>query len=115
MTNEPRNPPRQAAPAASAPASEREQSRPDRELVTDKRSQARTEQAVQPEPAAVDGEDGGGSEVTEKMNEGLSKGYVGIRIDTTPQKNYSVEGVTSGAPRPDAQPEPLSPDEAPNA
>lgn len=79
--------------------------------VTDDASQKRTEQPVQPERAPLADEDGGSEQVTEKMNEDLSKGYHGHVPDETPNSAYTVQGVTSGAERPDAQDEPLSPDE----
>jgi hypothetical protein len=93
---------------------QRAEQRAQREYRQDAPSQRRVGQYVQPEPVPGD-EDGGGAQVSEKMNEALAKGYFGTRIDETPRENYTVAGVTSGAPRPDAQEEKLSPDETPNA
>lgn len=45
-------------------------------------------------------------EVQEQVDEVVEKGFRGIEIDTTPNENYTVAGVTSGAPVPEAAKDP---------
>ena len=40
-------------------------------------------------------------EVQANMDEINEKGYHGVRTDPTPLENYTVSGVTSGAPTPE--------------
>lgn len=47
----------------------------------------------------------GGKEVQAKMDEETEKGYRGFVPDPTPNENYTVKGVTSGAPTPENNPE----------
>lgn len=47
----------------------------------------------------------GGKEVQAKMDEETEKGYRGIVPDPTPNENYTVAGVTSGAPTPENNPD----------
>jgi hypothetical protein len=46
----------------------------------------------------------GGKEVQAKMDEETEKGYRGFTPDPTPNENYTVAGVTSGAPTPENNP-----------
>lgn len=41
------------------------------------------------------------SSVEKAVNEAADKGYLGVATDPTPRENYSVAGVTSGAPTPE--------------
>jgi len=47
----------------------------------------------------------GGKQVQEKMDEEQEKGYRGFVPDPTPNENYTVAGVTSGAPTPENNPQ----------
>lgn len=47
----------------------------------------------------------GGKEVQAKMDEETEKGYRGFVPDPTPNENYTVAGVTSGAPTPENNPD----------
>lgn len=47
----------------------------------------------------------GGKEVQAKMDEETEKGYRGFVPDPTPNANYTVAGVTSGAPTPENNPQ----------
>lgn len=49
--------------------------------------------------------DGGASEVQKRTDEQLDRGYRGIEADPTPNENYTVAGVTSGAPTPETDPD----------
>lgn len=46
----------------------------------------------------------GNEQVAAKMRLGTEKGYFGATTDPTPNENYTVEGVTSGAPTPETDP-----------
>jgi hypothetical protein len=45
--------------------------------------------------------DAGASEVQEKMDVITEQGFRGVEVDPTPNENYTVAGVTSGAPTPE--------------
>ena len=47
----------------------------------------------------------GQAEVQERMDEINEKGYLGSVPDPTPNENYTVAGVTSGAATPETDPE----------
>jgi len=47
----------------------------------------------------------GGKQVQEKMDEEQEKGYRGFVPDPTPNENYTVAGVTKGAPTPENNPQ----------
>lgn len=47
----------------------------------------------------------GGKEVQGKMDEATAKGHFGYTPDSTPNENYTVAGVTAGAPTPENNPE----------
>jgi hypothetical protein len=44
-------------------------------------------------------------QVQEKVDQETEQGFRGIEVDPTPNENYTVEGVTSGAPTPETDPE----------
>jgi hypothetical protein len=46
-------------------------------------------------------DDGGAAEVQAKVDEVEERGYLGTAVDETPRENYTVQGVTSGAPTPE--------------
>lgn len=50
------------------------------------------------------GGDLGGKEVQSKMDEETEKGFRGVKVDPTPNENYTVAGVTSGKPTPETDP-----------
>jgi hypothetical protein len=43
----------------------------------------------------------GADEVQAKFDEAEEKGFFGEAVDETPRENYTIEGVTSGAPTPE--------------
>lgn len=45
--------------------------------------------------------DGGAAEVQARTDEELDQGFRGVEVDTTPNENYTVAGVTSGKPTPE--------------
>lgn len=45
--------------------------------------------------------DGGAAQVQAKTDEELEQGFRGTEVDTTPNENYTVAGVTSGKPTPE--------------
>jgi len=45
--------------------------------------------------------DAGQAEVQAKTDEATEKGYIGTVPDETPNENYTLKGVTSGAPTPE--------------
>lgn len=58
------------------------------------------DQAPEPRPAG----DGGVDEVQANVDEELDRGFRGLEVDPTPNENYTVQGVTSGAPTPETDP-----------
>lgn len=44
-------------------------------------------------------------EVQEKVDEETKQGFRGTEVDGTPNENYAVQGVTSGAPTPETDPD----------
>lgn len=51
------------------------------------------------------GKDLGGDEVQQRVDREMAQGYSGINADPTPDENYTVAGVTSGAPTPETDPD----------
>lgn len=45
--------------------------------------------------------DAGASQVQSKMDEFTEQGFRGVAVDPTPNENYTVAGVTGGAPTPE--------------
>lgn len=45
--------------------------------------------------------DGGAAEVQANVDKELDQGFRGVEVDPTPNENYTVAGVTSGAPTPE--------------
>lgn len=43
----------------------------------------------------------GADEVQEKVDDETTRGFRGVEVDGTPNENYTVAGVTSGAPTPE--------------
>lgn len=58
----------------------------------------------------------GQAEVQAKFDAEQEQGYRGVRADPTPVENYTLQGVTSGAPTPESAPpdHPLSSRRDPN-
>lgn len=48
-----------------------------------------------------DADDLGAGEVQEAFDAAEDKGFFGKKVDPTPNENYTVAGVTSGAPTPE--------------
>ena len=46
-------------------------------------------------------DDGGAAEVQAKVDEENEQGFRGTAVDPTPRDNYTLQGVTSGAPTPE--------------
>lgn len=46
-------------------------------------------------------------DLPEKVEEAEQKGLWGNEVDTTPNENYTVAGVTSGAPVPESSSDPV--------
>jgi hypothetical protein len=46
----------------------------------------------------------GAGQVQEKMDEEQEQGFRGTKVDPTPNENFTVAGVTSGAPTPETDP-----------
>jgi hypothetical protein len=47
-------------------------------------------------------------QVDEAVQSETDQGYRGVRIDSTPNEHYTVEGVTSGKPVPEAEADPVA-------
>lgn len=45
--------------------------------------------------------DAGREQVQSRMDEYTEQGFRGVKVDPTPNENYTVSGVTSGAPTPE--------------
>ena len=48
-------------------------------------------------------DDAGQAEVQAKFDEAEEKGYFGETPDSTPNENYTLQGVTSGKPTPETE------------
>lgn len=46
-------------------------------------------------------EDAGAGQVQSRMDHYTEQGFRGVKVDPTPNDNYTVAGVTSGAPTPE--------------
>lgn len=46
-------------------------------------------------------DDAGRAQAQEQMDEVTEQGFRGVAVDPTPNENYTVAGVTSGAPTPE--------------
>jgi hypothetical protein len=57
-----------------------------------------------PEKAA----EAGNEQVQEQVDEVNELGFRGVEVDTTPNENYSVAGVTAGKPVPEAEADPVA-------
>lgn len=49
-------------------------------------------------------QDAGQRQVQERFTAEQEQGFVGIEIDPTPNVNYTVQGVSKGAPTPETDP-----------
>ncbi len=43
----------------------------------------------------------GAAEVQSAMDKATQQGFIGVETDDTPNENYTIAGVTSGAPTPE--------------
>lgn len=50
---------------------------------------------------AVKADSANADSVQEKVDKETAQGFRGVEVDSTPNENYSVAGVTSGAPTPE--------------
>lgn len=48
--------------------------------------------------------DAGQAEVQAKVDQENEQGFVGVKVDPTPNENYTVAGVTAGKPTPETDP-----------
>jgi hypothetical protein len=85
-SNQESQPEEQSAEAQSDQAAGQSQSDGD--------SEGQVEQAVQ--------------QVDEAVQSETDQGYRGVRVDQTPDEHYTVEGVTSGKPVPEAEADPVA-------
>jgi hypothetical protein len=69
-----------------------------------KKEADQAEKAVDKDPEGVAEE--GNDRVQEAVDEAVDQGFQGTEVDTTPNENYTVKGVTSGAPVPEATEDP---------
>lgn len=51
--------------------------------------------------AKAEAEAPGAEEVQHAMDKATEQGFIGVETDDTPNENYTVAGVTSGAPTPE--------------
>lgn len=58
---------------------------------------------TQTSSGAADNKDVDRDEVQARFDEAAEKGYFGHTPDETPNENYTLKGVTSGAPTPENQ------------
>lgn len=54
---------------------------------------------------AADAPGPGADEVQQAVDEAEDKGLLGVEVDPTPNENYTVAGVTGGAPTPETDPD----------
>lgn len=47
------------------------------------------------------GDDAGEAEVQQRVDQEQAQGFVGVEVDPTPNENYTVAGVSQGAPTPE--------------
>lgn len=74
----------------------------------DKPDQAKTDadtSAASQTHGAADAPGPGSGEVQSAMDKATETGVLGVEVDSTPNENYTVAGVTSGAPTPETDPE----------
>jgi hypothetical protein len=57
-----------------------------------------------PEKAA----DKAAEQVQERVDQAVDQGFTGTETDTTPNENYTVEGVVAGKPVPEAAADPVA-------
>jgi hypothetical protein len=50
-------------------------------------------------------DDGVAQAIQKATDEAEEQGYFGTAVDPTPNENYTLKGVTSGAPTPESHPE----------
>jgi hypothetical protein len=55
--------------------------------------------------AAVKADAATAKEVQEKVDEETAQGFRGVEVDPTPNENYTIAGVTKGAPTPETDDE----------
>ncbi len=67
------------------------------QMTDEKKQQAKQQQ----------GEDVGQAEVQKQVDQEQDQGFVGVEADPTPNENYTLKGVTSGAPTPETDEETL--------
>lgn len=58
-----------------------------------------------PASQAVPPGDKTAEKIQREMDEATEQGFIGVEVDQTPNENYTVQGVTSGAPTPETDPD----------
>ena len=66
-------------------------------------------------PTLEKGKDLGGDEAQAKMDRETAQGFSGMDVDPTPNRNYSVGGVTANKPTPETDPKAAAKAEAETA
>ncbi|MET9550538.1 hypothetical protein ABZY36_35335 [Streptomyces sp. NPDC006627] len=66
-------------------------------MAESKSTSSRQNKATQDTP-----DDGVAQEIQRVTDEAEEKGYFGAAVDPTPNENYTLKGVTSGAPTPES-------------
>lgn len=69
-------------------------------MAESKSTTSRQSKATQATP-----DDGVAQAIQKATDEAEEQGYFGIAVDPTPNENYTLKGVTSGAPTPESDPE----------
>lgn len=68
--------------------------------MAESKSTSRQSKSTQPTP-----DDGVAQEIQRMTDDAEEQGFLGVDVDPTPNENYTVKGVTSGAPTPESDPE----------
>lgn len=58
-------------------------------------------QSVNPEGLPSDADAPGNAEMQKRVDKAEEQGFLGVETDPTPNENYTVQGVTSGAATPE--------------
>jgi hypothetical protein len=66
---------------------------------------SKAQKAVEKDPKGV--AEKGNEQVQKQADKEVDQGFRGTQVDLTPNENYTVAGVTSGAPVPEAAADPV--------
>lgn len=73
--------------------------------MAERKPAARDEAGSGPEALPAGAPAPGNEQVQADTDKAEDKGFFGVEVDPTPNKAYTVAGVTSGAPTPETDPE----------